>query len=41
MTVFWNVAPCCLVKLTYVSEAHAASIIIAMGCPDDGGSKDL
>jgi hypothetical protein len=28
MTVFWDTAPCSLVKLTYVSEALTASIIM-------------
>jgi hypothetical protein len=40
MTVFWNVAPCNVVKFTDVSEVLTASMIRAMN-PDDGGSKHL
>jgi hypothetical protein len=38
MTVFWNVASCCLVQVADVSEVLAAFITHR---PDYGGSKHL
>jgi hypothetical protein len=38
MAVFWDVAPCSLIKFTAVSEAVAASITTRL---DDADSKHL
>jgi hypothetical protein len=39
--VFWDVAPCSRVEVEHVSEVRTASIIRAIHCPDDEGSKHL